>query len=148
MRLTKSTEYAIRTLFKLKFEEPDQFIALKDLAGDLTIPYHQLAKVAQKLVAANILVSLTGPKGGVHLSRRPEDIALMDIVLSTEGTAFTERCLLGLEECSGDNPCPVHQYWAPVREAMEELFRSKSLADMISPNEINPPAPAGKKAVK
>lgn len=135
MLLTKSSEYAIRTVLALNREALNRFVPLKDLAKNLDIPYHQLAKVAQKLVVADLLTSLTGPAGGVHLSKAPEKIALIDIIFAIEGRGFTDRCLLGLEGCDADNPCSLHSYWAPVKDALVDLFHSKSLADLTNPGD-------------
>lgn len=135
MLITKSSGYAIRAVLALNNEVPNRFVPLKDLAKNLDIPYHQFAKVAQKLVAANLLTSLTGPTGGVHLSKAPENISLMDIIFAVEGRGFTDRCLLGLDGCDADNPCSLHSYWAPVKDALVDLFHSKSLADLTNPGD-------------
>ena len=54
-------------------------------------------------------------------------MTLMDILLLTEGPAFTQSCLLGLKKCSDETACPVHTRWMPVKEKIIGLLKETTL---------------------
>ena len=105
-------------------------MSLKTIAEEGRLPYYQLAKVAQKLVGAGILNSYKGPNGGVALSRGPEKIRLSDVLDITEEDEFANRCLMGLPECGDANPCPMHNFWGPVRADLQLLFKGTTISDL------------------
>jgi DNA-binding IscR family transcriptional regulator len=48
-----------------------------------------------------------------------------------EGLENYNRCILGFEECSDDNPCPLHDYWLPIRDQINHLLYHVSLANLV-----------------
>jgi Rrf2 family protein len=86
-----------------------------------------LAKVLQNLCKSNLLYSFRGKQGGFCLRERGEKINLMQIVLITEGSGFTEDCVLGFKVCSDKAPCLMHAEWAPIRQEIVKLLRGQTL---------------------
>jgi Rrf2 family protein len=62
------------------------------LAEYYKLPGAYLNKQLQALVRAGILGSVSGPRGGFHLARRPENVTILDIVLALEGPDPVFRC--------------------------------------------------------
>jgi Rrf2 family protein len=62
------------------------------LAEYYKLPGAYLNKQLQALVRAGILGSVSGPRGGFHLARRPEHVTVLDIVLALEGPDPVFRC--------------------------------------------------------
>ncbi len=122
MKLTKSSEYAIRLICWLAVNSGKKYIPLSEIAEKLGLSFYQLTKVAQGLIRDGLINSYTGPNGGVELAKQPQDIALIDILKSNNEVEFVDRCILGLDECSGDNPCTMHKYWGDVRQNMLDMF--------------------------
>ena len=131
MLLSKSSEYAIRLVF-LILEKKNKFIRLKNASETLQIPYYQLAKVANILMRKKILMSKTGPKGGVKTSFDPNKTTLEQIVQSFETGRIFDRCVLGLSVCSSDNPCPIHEYWKDTKQEIIYLFTNTSIQELIN----------------
>ena len=122
MKLSKSSEYAIRLVCWLAVNPREKYIPLGEIAGELGLSFYQLTKVAQGLIRDGLIKSYTGPNGGVELARQPMEISLLDILKTNKEVEFVDRCILGLEECGGENPCSLHDYWAGVRENMLAMF--------------------------
>ncbi|MFQ6610727.1 MAG: RrF2 family transcriptional regulator [Fidelibacterota bacterium] len=137
MLLSKSSEYAIRLVF-LILENENQFIRLKNAAETLQIPYYQLAKVANILMRKKILMSKTGPKGGVKTCFDPDQTTMDQIVQSFESGNIFDRCVLGLSVCGSDNPCPVHDYWKDTKQEIISLFTSTTINELIKGKKIGP----------
>ncbi|XTR51887.1 RrF2 family transcriptional regulator [Pseudarthrobacter sp. So.54] len=62
------------------------------LAEYYQLPGAYLNKQLQALVRAGILGSVSGPRGGFYLARRPENVTVLDIVLALEGPDPVFRC--------------------------------------------------------
>ena len=60
---------------------------------------HHVAKVMQRLVKDDLLVSLRGPNGGFNLKKDPKEITLLDIYESIEGKIEITKCPLDKPVC-------------------------------------------------
>ena len=85
-----------------------------------------------ELVAAGLVRSVRGKRGGILLARPPEEITLLQISEAVEARQWLGRCLLGLVTCSDERACPVHNFWKDARQQIESTLRSTTLADVIA----------------
>jgi len=124
MILSRSSEYAIRLIFYL-FEKQHLpgYVRIKDAATDLQVPYYQLAKVANLMISKKILISHTGPTGGIDLTNDADCLCLSDILRAFGDGEVFESCVLGLPECSSEKPCPIHSVWSKAKVEILEIFR-------------------------
>jgi len=131
MILSRSTEYAIRLIFYLIERQPlPRYVRIKDVAAELEVSYNQLAKVANVLITEKFLKSNTGPTGGIDLEKDATDLTLSKIVnIFGDGEIF-DRCVLGLKECSDENPCPIHAVWGETRGDMKDIFFNKTMGEL------------------
>jgi Rrf2 family iron-sulfur cluster assembly transcriptional regulator len=127
---SRQCEYALQAVLYLALKEDGERVATNDLTKRLKIPYHFLGKILQSLTKKGLLCSAKGPRGGFSLAKPAEQITLYDIVEAIDGTAFTRSCVLGFPECSGKNPCSVHDTWAGMRESIHEMLVKKDIAQM------------------
>jgi len=63
---------------------------------------NHIAKVMQRLVKNDLLKSVRGPSGGFSLKKKPEDITLLDIYESIEGSIDITECPLAYDICNYD----------------------------------------------
>jgi Rrf2 family protein len=96
------------------------------------MPAPIVCKVLQKLVRKGLLQSRRGPGGGFRLARRPELITLRDIVAAIDGLDQFLECAVGLEHCSDESPCPLHDTWKALRTEMTNYLEVTTLADMAT----------------
>ena len=132
MLISKSDEYALRAIIYLASLEPEARMSAQELAAATGAFPAFLSKVVQKLVHAGILASKRGPGGGVALARPPEEIRLWDVIVALEGPDYLQGCVLGLETCDPERPCPLHHDWVKIREQIFDLLRAKTLADLAT----------------
>lgn len=131
MLLSKTSEHAIRLVFYLvQNTDGKSYSPIRKIANELNISAFLLSKVAQRLIQAGVLVSSTGPNGGVTLSSNFPNLHLIDVILPIEGSGLLDKCILGISDCSNDNPCPIHHHWKAGRAVLERLFIDLSLADL------------------
>jgi Rrf2 family transcriptional regulator, iron-sulfur cluster assembly transcription factor len=129
MLYSGSCAYAVRALSRLAAAPAEPLVKLQELARQEQIPYPFLAKICNDLVSAGLLRSARGPRGGFGLTREPKAISLYDIRAAVDGVADLEACVLGLDQCPGDQPCALHDTWKPRRAEIERYLRDTTLAD-------------------
>jgi len=127
---SKACEYGIQaTLYIATL--PERRVGIKEIAHELRIPVHFLAKILQLLSEKRVLSSYKGVQGGFTLQRAPEHIHLIDIVEAIDGLGFFEHCVLGFPGCDDEKPCPVHHRWGELRSHIHSMLSSDSLADLL-----------------
>lgn len=132
MLLSKASEYAIRAVLGLVSTGGDGFTPVRVLAERTGISAFYLGKLCHQLTQAGLLESHKGPQGGVRLARPPERVTLLEIVEAIEGKRPWQGCILGLEPCGDERPCPIHFRWAPIREAIHTMLAERTVADLIA----------------
>jgi Rrf2 family protein len=107
--LGKASKYALKAMIYLaKHSSEEEKRGIKELAEELDIPKHFLAKIMQELSRKRLVSSTKGPSGGFYLTKKHQKLSLMDIIKVTEGKEVFTNCIIGLEECSNTDPCPIH----------------------------------------
>jgi len=127
MILSRTSQYAIQALIFMATQPRGVAVLNRTIAEKLGASPTYLAKVLQDLCKSNLLYSFRGKQGGFCLRERGEKINLMQIVLITEGSGFTENCVLGFKVCSDKAPCLMHAEWAPIRQEIVKLLRGQTL---------------------
>jgi Rrf2 family protein len=104
-----------------------ELTSVKELARQLHIPYHFVAKALQRLTRKGLLVSSKGPGGGFGLALPAREITLFHIVEAIDGVGVATECVLGFPQCSGENRCSVHDQWCGVRESIYKMLAGTSV---------------------
>jgi Rrf2 family protein len=125
---SRQCEYGLQAVLYLALKGEGEMTSIKELTAKLRIPYHFVAKILQSLTRKGFLTSLKGPTGGFALALPPKEITLFQIVEAIDGTDLIRRCVLGFPECSGENPCAVHETWGALREEIHQMLVKKNVA--------------------
>lgn len=126
MIYSKPCEYAIRALSNLASAK-DGTARADEIAAAENLPAPVLSKILQELVRKGLLKSRRGPGGGFQLARRAELITLRDVVAATDGLDQFQECAVGLERCSDESPCPLHDQWKDLRAGFLEYLQDTTL---------------------
>lgn len=127
----KETEYAIRGLVYIKLQNmKNRRPGTVEIAREIDAPSFFTAKILQRLVRSGYLRSIKGKGGGFYFDEKKPELSLLDLVSATGGhTSFTE-CGFGLKQCSADNPCPMHEKYAPIRDAVMKLVSEETVTTL------------------
>ncbi len=128
MRLSKTSEYALRILSFMAKESKDLYSA-KYLVESLNISDKYLRRLMTDLSKAGFIKSSRGRDGGYSFNKALNKIFLSDIIDSVEGMEKYMGCVLGFDQCSDENPCIMHATWIQVRKEFIRTFQNKTLAD-------------------
>lgn len=127
MILSRTSQYAIQALIYIATQPRGEPVLNREIASHLDVPAAYLAKIMQSLCKGNLLYSFRGRLGGFCLREGMEKTDLMQVLVLTEGTGFTEDCLLGLKVCSDETACPMHHRWKPIKEKVVQLLHEQTL---------------------
>lgn len=129
---SNASAMAIRAALFLALQPSERLSPVREIAEQTGLPEAYLAKIIRQLAAAGLVRAFRGPGGGITLSRPPQAINLWDIVRAIEGSAESEPCVLGLQACSEQAPCPVHHRFAPIRTDTQRLLEETTLASLTN----------------
>ena len=111
MQITKQADYALRAMRYLATLEPGKRAATSFIAKEEHIPPSFLAKIVSQLSIAGLITTSRGARGGVSLSRSPDDISLLEVVEAIDGPITLNECVLHPETCEFGDDCPLRPVW-------------------------------------
>jgi Rrf2 family protein len=129
MRFAKTTEYAIRVMVYLA-DHRDGLYSVNKLHKLLNVPYKYLGRLMSKLAVAGLVEAVQGKQGGFKLNAHREPIFLSEIIDTVEGLEDYDRCVLGFESCSDENPCSLHKFWLDHLKGINKMLHETSLKDL------------------
>jgi Rrf2 family protein len=92
MKMGRGVEWALHSCVNMAWTPAGEAVNSARLAEYYKLPGAYLNKQLQALVRAGVLTSVSGPHGGFHLARKPENITVLDVVLALEGPEPAFRC--------------------------------------------------------
>ena len=130
--LSQKCKYAIRSVLYLSIESNrgNGLKGGKDVSDALKIPLAFTGKILLELARADIITSVKGPGGGFFLSQENQKIPMIKIVEAMGDIAYFTSCGLGLDECSDEHPCPIHDVFKIGRDSLLSLFKSKTIGEL------------------
>lgn len=86
MKLSTKGRYAMVALVDLANAKDDHLTTLADISArqDISLPY--LEQLFVRLRRAGLVESVRGPGGGYRLARRPDEIAVVDVLAAVDET--------------------------------------------------------------
>lgn len=131
MKLSTRTRYGTRALLELGLRGGGGPVFLKDIARKQQISLAYLEHLITPLISGGIIRSTKGPKGGIMLARKPEDIKLSEITLLLEGSVAPVECVDHPEVCKRSDLCVTREIWSEMKNAMDGVLESTTLQDLV-----------------
>ena len=131
MKLSTRTRYGTRALLELALHEGEGPVFLKDIARRQQISLPYLEHLVTPLISGGIIRSTKGPKGGVKLARKPEEIKLIEITQLLEGSVAPVECIEHPEVCTRSELCVTREVWSKLKDAMDGVLESTTLQDLV-----------------
>jgi len=83
------------------------------------------------LIAAGIVRSTRGPKGGISLARTPGEIKLSEIIQFLEGSTAPVECVDNPTICPRSELCVTRDVWEEMKKAMNVVLESTTLQNLV-----------------
>jgi Rrf2 family protein len=128
---SKETEYALRSLVYIQLQnDHNRRPGIEEIAEEIEAPKFYTAKILQRLVKYGVIHSIKGKGGGFYFEKNKTEIPLKELIRLTEGTRTLSGCGFGLKHCDAENPCPLHEHYAPIREAINKLVSTETIQSL------------------
>ena len=118
----QQSDYAIRCLLFL-VENRERLATKTEIAKAVEAPDLFVAKILQRLVKANVLVSVRGIHGGFSLAREPSAISLLDVLGASQSSLAFRPCVLNPKGCPMMDTCPSRPVWGKIYESTVRELR-------------------------
>lgn len=131
MKLSTRGRYGLRALLDLALHQDEGLVLLKDIARrqEFSLPY--LEHLIAPLIAAGLVKSTRGARGGVLLLKPPAEIKLSEVVQLLEGSIAPVDCVNNPALCHRSTFCVTRDIWVEMKEAMSHVLDSTTLQDLV-----------------
>ena len=85
MKYSNATNYALHTMVHLIRLPQNSTIGVQELAEFQKLSPTYLSKILTKLTKGGLIESTPGAKGGYKISKSPNEISFLDVIIAIEG---------------------------------------------------------------
>jgi Rrf2 family protein len=129
----KETEYALRGLVYIQMQNLKGCRpGIDEISREIEAPRFFTAKILQRMVRMGFVMSRKGKGGGFFFDKEKPELTVRELITATEGDKIITGCGFGLKNCTPDNPCPMHERYAAIRDAIEDLVTSETISSLAS----------------
>ena len=136
MKLTSKGRYAVMALADLARFDSTNPVSLRDISLRQGISLDYLEQIFSKLKKNEIVQGIRGTQGGYVLSKKPNEIKLMNIFHAVDEKVKTVQCKKESKKgCNGKlTKCVTHNLWDELENHINSFFEKKSLEDLLKDN--------------
>jgi Rrf2 family protein len=135
--ISQTVEYSLRAVVTLAQNDGNPRTA-QQISEVTQVPGPYLSKLMQVLVRSGLVQSQRGLHGGFVLTKRPDQLTILEVVNAVEPLKRIRECPLKLAS-HGRNLCPLHRRLDKVMAMAEEAFGTTTLAELLhEPGSVTP----------
>ena len=131
MKLSTRGRYGVRALLDLALHQGEGLVPLKDIARRQEFSLSYLEHLIAPLIAAGLVKSSRGARGGVLLLQPPSEVKLIDVVQILEGPIAPVDCVNNPALCHRAASCVTRDIWIEMKRAMSRVLDSTTLQDLV-----------------
>ena len=143
MKLSTKGRYATRAMLDLALNYGKEPIVLSAIARRQGVSEQYLEQLIGPLKVAGLVRSVRGPNGGFMLTKSPSLIRISDVIRAVEGSTALVECVDDPQVCSRADECLIRGVWVKATEAINSVFDSTTLQDLMDKKAAEMMLPAG-----
>ena len=120
-------------------------VSLAEVAADEDLPRAYLEQLIIPLREAGLVLSTRGARGGYALAHPPADVTLAEALRALEGPLAPMICAsedpAEAHACLRLGACSVNSLWVRVRDSINGVLETTTLADLVPSPPPRAPAP-------
>lgn len=128
--ISQTAEYSLRAVVFLAAKAGGAYTT-EQVAKGTKVPAAYLSKVLQSLAKTGIVQSQRGLRGGFLLTRRPEELTMLEVLNAVDPIQRISVCPLGLAE-PGGSLCKLHNRLDEAAAMVEGIFATTSIAQLLT----------------
>ena len=130
MWISTRGQYGLRALVELARETKP--LAIKEIAERQGISGAYLEQILALLRRAGYIKSTRGAFGGYTLSKAPDQITTLEVILTLEGSLAPVAC----SSCTHVNACGTESLWQRVDATVTSILLGCTVADLLEEAEF------------
>lgn len=131
--LTRRADYAVRIMLELGDKaENGQRVPATQVAQKAGIPLAFLRKIVVDLARAGLVLTYSGPNGGLTLAQPVASINLVHILEAIEGPICLNTCLVRPKDCPRDQICPAHGFLGRLQTNLIQQLQEAALDKLVA----------------
>ena len=133
MKISAKVDYALQAVVEIAIAtKKDSLISSEEISSRRDIPEKFLEGILTLLRKSGVINSYRGPSGGFELAKKPQDIAVAEIIRIIDGPLAAVRGFAP-EEIDYAGPVKhVADVWIATRASLRNVLENISIADIIS----------------
>ena len=132
MLFSKSFGYAVRgVLYIALMQDEKHYVQVEEIAEKLSVPRHFVGKILKRLVKEGIITSSKGPSGGFSINDSTLGSPLGRFVDVLDGMSDLKNCVLRMDTCNAENPCPLHYQLEETRIHLQSILMETTIRDLL-----------------
>lgn len=140
MKVSTKGRYALRMMIEFGLNL-DQCTKINQVAARQGISDKYLEQIVTILHRAGYVRSIRGAQGGYMLTKKPEEYTVGMILRQTEGSLSPVSCLDDdVNRCERAGLCATLTVWQQLKDAIDQVVDSVTLADLIEEQKRKPDA--------
>lgn len=130
MRLTRYTDYALRTLIQAAVLPQGQRLSVAEITATYDISRSHVMKIVQRLGQLGYLRNVRGKGGGIELGRLPEQINIGQVVRDMEANLTVIDC--NVPHCRLNSGCRMKGILVEAMSAFFGVLDRYTLQDVLT----------------
>lgn len=137
MKLTTKGRYAVTAMLDLSLNDDSGPVSLLEISERQSISLSYLEQLFSKLRRQGLVKSMRGPGGGYSLSKKPEEIAISNIIMAVDENLDVTNCGNATAGCHEENKrCLTHNLWMDLSNRIQSFLDDITLQDMMDKSEV------------
>jgi len=135
MRVSSKAHYGLRMMTEFTRGYGKGPMSIAEVARVEHLPVAYLEQLAAQLRRGGLIESTRGVHGGYALTRPPEQISVLDIVLIVEGEVSPVECVAHdyvSGSCIREGECASRGLWLRLKESIDTVLSQTTLADLLA----------------
>ena len=133
MKISAKVDYALQAVVEIAVAtKKDTLISAEEISAKRDIPEKFLEGILTLLRKAGLVNSFRGPSGGFELAKKPQDIAVADIIRIIDGPLAAVRGIAPEELAYAGSVKNVSDIWIATRVALRNVLENISIADILT----------------
>ena len=131
MKISTKGRYGVRALLDLALHQGEGLVQLKEIARRQEFSLQYLEHLIAPLIAAGLVKSTRGARGGVLLLKPPSEVKLSEVVQILEGSIAPVDCVNNPALCHRSASCVTRDIWIEMKTAMSRVLDCTTLQDLV-----------------
>ena len=132
MKISTRGRYALRIVLDIAMHQSQGYVAMRDIARRQQISKKYGDQIGMQLSQAGLLLAARGRAGGYKLVSRAEDVTVLQVLKTVEGSMAPVQCLeTDPNLCDRRGFCMTLPMWEGLNRVMTDYLGGITLQSLI-----------------